>query len=347
MTAAPSVLLVGDFLANGKKKYGQVGPELAERLGRAGWSVRCTSGRESKIARIGDMVSSCWRLRKQYDLAQVDVFSGRAFLWAEAVCWTLRRAGKPYLLVLRGGNLPKFLEKQGERGAKLLRSARQVLAPSAYLKEELCWVRGDIELLPNPLEVSSYEFRPRRQIQPRLVWLRGFRYIYNPEDAVHTLARLHRRYADATLLMIGPDRNDGSMAKTREAVREHGLADAVEIVPGVPKNEVASWLQRGDIFLNTTGIDNTPISVLEALACGLLVISTNVGGLPYLLRDGEDALLVPEHDPEAMAQAAIRLIEDPEMAERLSRAARRKAEACDWSVVFPRWEQLLRRESGR
>jgi glycosyltransferase involved in cell wall biosynthesis len=259
----------------------------------------------------------------------------------------LRRAGKPYLLVLRGGNLPKFLSNQGERGRKLLRSARCVMAPSAYLKEELREIRDDIELLPNPLEVSNYEFRVRRQIEPRLVWLRGFRYIYKPAVAVETLARLRQDYPGATLLMIGPDRKDGSMAATRAAIGRHGLAQAVEIIPGVPKNEVGAWLQKGDVFLNTTGIDNTPISVLEAMACGVPVISTNVGGLPYLLSDGVDALLVPPDDAEAMAQAALRLLRNPEETERLVQAARRKAEACDWSVVFPRWEQLLRRESGR
>jgi glycosyltransferase involved in cell wall biosynthesis len=101
-------------------------------------------------------------------------------------------------------------------------------------------------------------------------------------------------------------------------------------------------MNRGDIFLNTTNVDNTPISVIEAMACGLCVVSTNVGGLPYLLENEEDALLVAPGDPEAMATAVRRLLTDAELAERLSRNARRKAEQFDWSVILPRWQALLR-----
>jgi glycosyltransferase involved in cell wall biosynthesis len=100
-------------------------------------------------------------------------------------------------------------------------------------------------------------------------------------------------------------------------------------------------MSQGDIFLNTTNVDNTPVSVLEALACGLCVVSTDVGGIPYLLEHEEDALLVPPDDAEAMAAAVRRVLTEPGLAERLSRNARKKAEGFDWSVVLPQWERLL------
>jgi glycosyltransferase involved in cell wall biosynthesis len=100
-------------------------------------------------------------------------------------------------------------------------------------------------------------------------------------------------------------------------------------------------MSRGDIFLNTTNIDNTPVSVLEAMACGLCVVSTNVGGIPYLLEHEHDALLVPPNDPQAMATAVHRLLNEPDLAERLSRNARQKAAQCDWSIILPQWEALL------
>ncbi|HEX2205773.1 MAG TPA: glycosyltransferase family 4 protein, partial [Longimicrobium sp.] len=109
----------------------------------------------------------------------------------------------------------------------------------------------------------------------------------------------------------------------------------------VPKAEVPARLAEGDVYLNTPRADNTPVTVLEAMACGLCVVSTEVGGIPYLLDDGGDALLVPPGDAEAMAAAVLRLLRDPALAGRLSRAGRRKAEGCDWSAVLPRWEGLL------
>jgi glycosyltransferase involved in cell wall biosynthesis len=93
--------------------------------------------------------------------------------------------------------------------------------------------------------------------------------------------------------------------------------------------------------LNTTNVDNTPISILEAMACGLCVVSTSVGGIPYLLEHEHDALLVPPNDPEAMAIAVRRLLTEPGLAERLSRNGRQKAEQFDWSIILPQWEALL------
>jgi glycosyltransferase involved in cell wall biosynthesis len=120
-----------------------------------------------------------------------------------------------------------------------------------------------------------------------------------------------------------------------------GLGERLHLLGRVTKQDVPVLLQRGDIFINTTNIDNTPVSVLEAMACGLCVVSTNVGGIPYLLEDGKDALLVPPNDPEAMAFAIRRILDEPDLAEKLSMNARKKVEQFDWSVIMPHWKRLI------
>jgi glycosyltransferase involved in cell wall biosynthesis len=78
------------------------------------------------------------------------------------------------------------------------------------------------------------------------------------------------------------------------------------------------------------------------MACGLCIISTNVGGIPYLLEHEHDALLVPPDDPAAMAGAVRRLFTEEGLAERLSCNARRKVEQFDWLNVLPQWEAILK-----
>ena len=102
-------------------------------------------------------------------------------------------------------------------------------------------------------------------------------------------------------------------------------------------------MNRGDIFLNTTNIDNTPVTILEALACGLCIVSTNVGGIPYLLEDECDALLVPPDNAEAMALAVRKILTMPDLAKHLSQNARKKAERFDWRKIIPQWESLFQR----
>jgi len=109
----------------------------------------------------------------------------------------------------------------------------------------------------------------------------------------------------------------------------------------VPKRDVPTWLNRADLFLNTTNVDNTPVSVQEAMACGLCVVSTSVGGVPYLVGDAVEGLLVGPDDAQAMADAVRRLLNDPALAARLSMAARRRVETMDWPVVVDAWEDLL------
>jgi len=336
----PPVLLVGNFLSASKGVRG-VCEDLAQGLRAAGWSVTTASSRPGRFARLLDFLLTVWRYRNQYQIAQVDVFSGPAFLWAELVCLALRILKKPYILTLHGGNLPAFAQRTGKRVPHLLQSASAVTAPSGYLLEQMSVYRQDIVLLPNSLELTNYSFKHRAHPTLNLVWLRAFHDIYNPSLAIKVLALLINDFPSVRLVMIGPDKGDGSRDKMISLALELGVHDRV-ICPGkVPKSATAHWLQQGDIFLNTTRVDNTPVSVTEAMACGLCVVSTNVGGIPYLLKDEWDALLVPSDDDAAMAAAIRRVVTEDGLAERLSRNGRRKVEEFGWSHILPRWEKLL------
>ncbi|HLH20646.1 MAG TPA: glycosyltransferase family 4 protein [Bryobacteraceae bacterium] len=335
-----TVLLVGNFLSAAVGNRG-VCEDLAERLRAAGWDVLTTSSRLARIPRLADMLSTVWRRRGEYEAAHVDVYSGLGFRWAEAVAWTLRRAGKPYLLTLHGGALPEFARRHGRRVRRLLESATAVTAPSAFLAEELRPFRPDLRLIPNALDVARYPFRLRNAPQPRLVWVRAFHEVYDPGLAVRALAKIRGRQPEATLRMAGPDKGDGSLQRAMAAARELGVQESVSFAGAIPKAAVPAWIAEGDIFLNTTTVDNTPVSVMEAMACGACVVSTNAGGMPHLVRDGEDGLLVPPRDAGAMAAAVERLLAEPALARRISFSARRRAEAWDWAAVLPQWEQLF------
>jgi glycosyltransferase involved in cell wall biosynthesis len=186
-----------------------------------------------------------------------------------------------------------------------------------------------------------YPFRHRATPQPKLVWLRSFSRIYNPSLAPKTLALILRDFPDAELLMIGPDKFDGSLEETRAVISQLGLDERVRIVGKIAKHEVPRWLGEGDIFINTTNFDNTPVSLIEAMACGMCVVSTNVGGIPYLVQNNNNALLVEPNDADAMAKAIHRCLTDQVLASSLSRSARETVSAYDWPVVLPEWKAIL------
>lgn len=346
MKMTDRILIVSNFLS-GAGGIRHACEDLADQLELHGWSVIRTSKKGARIPRLIDIVSTILGRRKDYELAQVDVYSGLAFVLTEVTCAVLKMIGKPYVLTLRGGNLPAFAKRRQGRVSRLLKSAAIVTVPSRYLQESMKEYRRELELIPNPLDLADYPFRLRKEAAPNLIWLRSLNGIYNPALAVKTAGLLVKEHSNLHLTMIGPDTGDGSLQATEKQAEMLDVRNRLMLPGMTAKADIPGWLAQGDIFLNTTNIDNTPVSVLEAMACGLCVVSTNVGGVPYLLDHEQDALLVPADDPKAMAAAVKRILEDPSLARKLSGAARRKAEGFDWAVILPQWERVLKHAPGR
>ena len=336
----PPILLVGNFLSSTLGTRG-VCEDLATKLASHGRKVLTTSNQPIRFWRLLDMITTVWKKRNEYTIASVDTYSGLAFVWAELVCFILKLIGKPYVLTLHGGNLPEFAGRWPHRVGRLLRSAAAVTTPSRYLLEKMKPFRSDLQLIPNSLELDGHTFKLRAVPEPRLVWLRAFHNIYNPSLAVKAISLLSKDFPGIQLRMLGPDKGDGSLQAALRTAHDLGIADHLSVLGPIPNTEVPNALCENDVFLNTTSVDNTPISVLEAMASGLCVVSTNVGGIPYLLKHDHDALLIPPDDPTLMAGAIRRILTEPGLAERLSRNARLKAEQFDWRVTLPRWEDLF------
>lgn len=336
----PRILLVSSFLSH-KNGSHSVAEDLANRLRDEAEAILCVSSYRSGLMRGLDMAATALLRRRNYDVAIVGLYSGRAFLWGEAVSSLLEKLGCPFVISMHGGALPEFARRNPQRVANTLRKASAVTAPSRYLAEQMQPYCDQIQVVPNPIELGRYEFRLRDQAQAQLLWLRAFHKIYNPELAIKVAALLRNEFSNLHLTMIGPDKGDGSWEQTVQAATDAELQESLLMPGGIANPEVPHWLNRSDIFLNTTNVDNTPVSVIEAMACGLPIVSTNVGGLSYLLKDGEDALLVPPNNPEAMAAAVRRVLIEPGLAKRLSRHARRKAESFDWANILPMWRELL------
>jgi glycosyltransferase involved in cell wall biosynthesis len=224
---------------------------------------------------------------------------------------------------------------------RVLRRGRAWVAPSGFLAEPFRARGFDVRVIPNVVDLAEYPYRHRPAAAPRLLWMRTFHELYRPDLAVRTLALVRRSHPGATLTLAGQDK--GLLGETRRLAAELGLEGAVRFAGFLDAEGKRREFAEHDVFLNTNRVDNAPVSVLEAAAFGLPVVSTNVGGIPHLLRDGDEALLVPEGDAGALASAVCRLLDEPGLAGRLSAAGRDVAERSAWARVRPLWEELLGR----
>jgi glycosyltransferase involved in cell wall biosynthesis len=287
------VLFVGNFLSghDGRRTYSE---DLAARLEAAGVPLLRASRRMWKPARLADMVGTALGARGAYGTAVVDVYSGQAFLWAEAAARAARTRRRRLVLALHGGGLPEFAARHGARVARLLEMADAVVAPSGYLREAMARCREDIEVIPNAIDLERYPFRLRARVAPRLVWLRSYHEIYNPVMAVEVLARVRERHPEARLMMYGADK-DGSLARCREAARRlGGLAGASEDQEKIGRlaSECFDLLARGGEGHLVVG---RALEAVEEKSCHMFISLKPFGCMPATQADGVLALVAAKH----------------------------------------------------
>lgn len=335
-----ALLFIGNFLP--VPRYNKnIWHFLAEKLAETGWTVITTSSKERKLPRLLDMLLTTWKTRHSYEVAHIDVFSGKAFVYAFFTTQLLSILQKTIVLTLHGGRLPDFSRSYPRLFRRVLTTADVIVTPSAFLKTTFTHIRSDIVLIPNPIDLKESIYQERLNASPELIWLRAFHKAYNPSMAIKVLYLISARYPQVQLFMLGPDKGDGSLDEALELAESLNVRTNLEIVGHVSHEEIPKWLNKGDIFINTSNYDTAPRSLLEAMANGLCVVSTNVGGIPCMVIEGQEALLVKPDDTQSMAMCVTRILEDSALASNLSRNARLRAEQSDWSVILLKWDKLF------
>lgn len=333
-----TILYLGNKLAS--KGFTPTGIDtLGPKLEALGFVVFYASSKRSKPVRLLDMVQLILRYRKQTDYVLIDTYSTQNFCFAYAAALVCKRFRLNYIPILHGGNLPERLKRSQKASDFLFKNAYRLVAPSTYLAHHFENTGyTDIEVIPNMLDLTDYRFKFREEFQPKLLWVRSFAAIYNPMLALEVLEKLRDNYPDAQLCMVGPDK-DGSLEACKMYALKKGLP-----VTFTGKQEKTEWLDLAAdyaIFINTTHIDNTPVSVLEAMALGLPVVSTRVGGVPYIIKNKETGLLVADGDRDEFVKAIISLVDNKEKAQNIVQNAQEYTKRYDWNTVKEQWSNIL------
>ena len=312
---------------------------LGESLREEGYSVHSTSDKRNFFLRILDMVFTVIQYSKKTDYILIDTYSTKAFWYAFVTSQLARVLKVKYIPILHGGNLPKRLQKNPFLCQLLFENAYKNIAPSNYLKREF-EKKGftNIMYIPNTIDIEKYTFKERKVFQPKLLWVRAFASIYNPIMAVLVFYEIQKKYPNATLTMVGPDK-DGSLAFTKAKAKE--LDITINFTGQLSKDVWWKLAAEHDIFINTTHFDNTPVSVMEAMALGLPIVSTNVGGLPFLLSDSKNAFLVNDNGTNEMFDAIEKICTNPSETILMVNNARKLVEKMDWKTIKKQWNSLL------
>ncbi|MGE4347075.1 MAG: glycosyltransferase family 4 protein [Flavobacteriaceae bacterium] len=330
------------YIGNKLSKHGYT-PTSIETLGlffeKEGYTMLYASEKENQLMRFLDMGWSVFKNRNKADYIIIDTYSTFSFWYAFMVSQLCRLFGLKYIPILRGGNLTHRLDKNPRLCQMVFNHSYKNVAPSGYLLDAFQKRNyPNLVFIPNTIEVENYPFLNREIKTPKLLWVRSFAWLYNPKMAVDVLKELQKKYPDAKLCMVGPDK-DGSLETTRQYAKEQSVE--VKFTGRLSKPEWIKLSEEYNVFINTTNFDNTPVSVIEALCLGLPVVTTNVGGIPFLLKNQQNALLVNKEDTDAMVAAIETLINNPESKDSIVKNALDLAKTFDWNVVKEQWRKLL------
>jgi glycosyltransferase involved in cell wall biosynthesis len=197
------------------------------------------------------------------------------------------------------------------------------------------WRAGKVTVVPNATAVPATTSRPCRRV-PRLLTVGRLTAQKDHAVLIAALGILARQRHDFDLDVIG----DGELADTLRALaRAEGIADRVVFCGVVPHQDVLRECASADIFVLSSQWEGCPNVVLEAMACGVPVVATAVGGVPELVEDGVSGVLVPPRDPRALADGLASLILDRGRRTEMGEAARRR---CSRFSPAARFELLYR-----
>ncbi|RAJ17006.1 glycosyltransferase family 4 protein [Olleya aquimaris] len=313
---------------------------LGKGLEAADFEVTYASSYSNILMRFLDMLWTVFIHRKTTDYVLIDTYSTLNFYYAYAVSKLCQWFKLKYIPILHGGNLPIRLKNNPRLCASIFNKSFVNISPSGFIKSEFeAFGYSNIQVIPNSISITNYPFTERTLDNVNLLWVRSFSNLYNPKLAVTILFQLKEIYPEATLCMVGPD-NDGSLKSTKAYAGQLGVD--VTFTGKLTKAEWIALSAHYSVFINTTNYDNTPVSVIEAMALGLPIVSTNVGGLPYLIEHEKEGVLVNPNHPEAFVEAIKRYKNDSAFRASVIKDARLKAESFDWENIKQQWLTTLK-----
>ncbi len=245
-----------------------------------------------------------------------------------------RLLGKRVLLNYHSGEADDHLSKWGWHAKPLLRLADAIVVPTDYLVE--VFHRHGLSATPiaNHIDVASMTVRKRTSMLPRFFSNRNFESHYNVAAVIDAFAIVQAQLPDAELVITG----GGSLRSALEAQVEMRGVEHVCFTGPVPPSEMAALYAQADVYVNGSLIDNMPLSLLEAYAAGVPVVTSDAGGIPWIAVDGETARVVAAGSADALADAMLDVVMSPEAAWlRAARAREFVASRYAWEAVSALW----------
>ena len=243
--------------------------------------------------------------------------------------------GKKIIGTLHGGALKEYDQKNKSIVLKTIQKIDVLQSPSKFLIHYFNQKKLNVNYLPNPISLIDFKYNRSKVIDNSILWVRAFDEIYNPSLAIRIVYELKKDVPDVKLTMIGPDR--GLQKECLLLIDSLNLKNNIEVLGKIPHGELSLYYQTHDIFLNTTSYESFGNALVEAAACGIPIVSTSVGEIPYSWEHEKNIILINSFEAKAFSSIIGDLMQNHDLKSNLSLLARKKAEQYDISKIISLW----------
>jgi L-malate glycosyltransferase len=238
-----------------------------------------------------------------------------------------------------GGAAKEFFSRHPKLLSFAMKRVDALVVPSGYLKKVFSDFGYDSEIISNIANIERFSYKKREQIRPVIFSARNLTTVYNIQCAIRAFKIVSDKYPDAKLYVAGsgPEEND-----IKKLISDLNLSN-VSLLGNVANNEMPDYFNKADIFINTSNVDNMPGSIIEAFASGLPVVSTNVGGIPYMVEDGVSGLLANKNDHQLLATHILSLLDNPKLVADLTAKGSEYIDTLKWNKIRSDWLDLYKK----
>lgn len=273
----------------------------------------------------------------KYDIIHIFSASYLSFLITQAPIILLARMyRKKIVLNYHSGQADDHIRRSKATVTPLFNMCDRIAVQTQYLVNVFKSHGFEAVAVPNVADTSGFPFVERTKFRPRILVPRMLDPIYNCACAIRAFEIVKREIPDAQLTVIGDGADE---QKLRDLVKNLGVQD-VEFPGRIPRDKIADVFADHDVCLNTSDIDNMPVSLLEAMSCGLPVVTTDAGGIPFMVDHGVTGYLAPCGDHDKIAEHLLALLRDQQETQSIVQAAKLSLEQYQWPAVAPKWIAL-------
>jgi L-malate glycosyltransferase len=284
---------------------------------------------------VATLLLRVWR----YDVIHVLSASYFSFILAPTPALLIAKLyRKKTILNYRSGEAEDHFTRWGKSIFWIIRLADRIIVPSGYLVEVFGKFGFKAESIFNVSDFNAFQYRERRIVTPHILVARNLEPLYNIETSIRAYAAIKSKFNAATLTITGYGSDE---RRLKSMVRDLDIKDVI-FTGRVERKQMPALFQQADIFLNSSVIDNMPVAIIEAFYAGLPVVTTDAGGIPYIVRDRESGLLTQMRDVDALAVALGEVIDNADLRQKIINGGRAFAQECSWQRVKWQWAKAYR-----